>query len=267
MKALERELKKIEKAEEKLRRQAEKKLEPAWKKKLEERIPEKLLSGLQKAFSKAFYLIFENGTVWIEKTYDRDSLEKDFMIKDYAVDLKGNRKELAKLKHDIQGGNMLNTLLTTVEGVGLGALGIGLPDIVLWTGMMLKGVYETALKYGFSYETPEEKLFILHMLKASMLNDAGWPAANDAVDAYIRETDHHVPSPKELKAQIEDTANVFATDMLVLKFIQGLPVVGMLGGAGNPVYYQKIMKYVQIKYRKRYLLSKIYTARRINLQT
>ena len=41
--------------------------------------------------------------------------------------------------------------------------------------------------------------------------------------------------------------------MLLLKFIQGLPVVGVLGGAANPVYYNKIMKYIQIKYRKRYL--------------
>lgn len=257
MKALERELKKIEKAEAHMRQQAEKKSVPAWKEKLEEKIPDKVMAGLQKAFSKAFYLVFENGAALIEKTYDRDSLEKDFMIKDYAVDIKGKRRELAKLKHDVQGSNMLNTLLTTVEGVGLGALGIGLPDIVLWTGMLLKGVYETALKYGFAYETPEEKLFILNMLKASMLNDAEWTAANDAVDAYIQETRHHVPSPDELKEQIEDTADVFATDMLVMKFIQGLPVVGMLGGAGNPVYYQKIMKYVQLKYRKRYLLSKI----------
>lgn len=27
-------------------------------------------------------------------------------------------------------------------------------------------------------------------------------------------------------------------------------------GAANPVYYQKIMRYVQLKYRKRYLLRK-----------
>jgi hypothetical protein len=43
--------------------------------------------------------------------------------------------------------------------------------------------------------------------------------------------------------------------MLLLKFIQGLPVVGIVGGAANPVYYSKIMKYVQLKYRKRYLLK------------
>ena len=59
----------------------------------------------------------------------------------------------------------------------------------------------------------------------------------------------------ELKQQEKDTASVFAMDMLLLKFIQGLPVVGILGGAANPVYYKKVMKYVRLKYRKRYLLN------------
>ena len=59
---------------------------------------------------------------------------------------------------------------------------------------------------------------------------------------------------EELNLQIRQTASVFAVDMLLLKFIQGLPVIGILGGAANPVYYHKVMKYVQLKYRKRYLL-------------
>ena len=45
-------------------------------------------------------------------------------------------------------------------------------------------------------------------------------------------------------------------DMLLLKFIQGLPVVGIVGGAANPVYYKKIMDYVELKYKKRYLMGK-----------
>lgn len=59
-----------------------------------------------------------------------------------------------------------------------------------------------------------------------------------------------------MKEQIEKTADAFATEMLVTKFIQGLPIVGMIGGAANPIYYQRIMRYVQMKYRKRYLMGK-----------
>lgn len=155
MKAIERELQKIKKAEERMCRQSEKKKEVLWKVKLEERIPGKIMAGLQKAFSKAFYLIFEKGNIIIEKTYDRDSIEKDFKIRDFAVDLKGGRKEIGELKKAAVGGSAINTLLTTVEGIGLGVLGIGLPDIVIWVGFLLRGVYETALKYGFDYELPE----------------------------------------------------------------------------------------------------------------
>ena len=41
----------------------------------------------------------------------------------------------------------------------------------------------------------------------------------------------------------------------MLKFVQGIPVVGVLGGIANPAYYNKVMKYVRLKYRKRYLLK------------
>lgn len=44
-------------------------------------------------------------------------------------------------------------------------------------------------------------------------------------------------------------------DMLLLKFVQGIPVVSVLGGAANLVYDNKVMRYVQLKYQKRCLLS------------
>lgn len=257
MNAIEKELQKIEKAENRMCRQQEKKKDTNWKAKLEEKISDKILTGFQKTFSKAFYLIFEKGNILIEKTYDRGSIEKDFQIRDFAVDLKGGRKEIGKLKKSATGGNAINTLITTVEGIGLGVLGIGLPDIIIWVCFLLRGVYETALKYGFDYERPEEKVFILKMLEAMMLTGEEWKTANKSVDSYIEGNTHIFSKNENIKWQIEKTANAFATDMLVMKFIQGIPVVGMIGGAANPVYYRKIMSYVQLKYRKRYLLEKL----------
>jgi len=257
MKAIEKELQKIKKAEKRLCRQAEKKTTPLWKTKLEEKISDKVINGLQKAFSKAFYLIFEKGVVIIEKTYDRDSIEKDFQIWDYALELKGGRKEIRQMKMDSVRANALGTMVTTVEGIGLGVLGIGIPDIVLWVSVLLRRVNETALKYGFAYETPGEKMFILKMLETAMLAGESWKAGNASVDIFIDQDAHAVPTDEELKSQIEMTANAFATDMLVTKFIQGLPVAGIIGGAMNPIYYNKIINYVQLKYRKRYLIQKL----------
>ena len=67
---------------------------------------------------------------------------------------------------------------------------------------------------------------------------------------------HTVSTVEDIKRQIEKTANALATDMLIMKFIQGIPFVGIIGGATNPVYYHKIKSYVELKYRKRYLLEK-----------
>lgn len=103
----------------------------------------------------------------------------------------------------------------------------------------------------------EEKIFILKMLETAMLTGEAWGIANEVVDAYIEQDVHGIPEDDVVKQQIEKTANAFATDMLVTKFIQGLPIVGMLGGATNPVYYHKVMSYVQLKYRKRYLRGKM----------
>lgn len=255
---IEKELHKIEQEEQKLLYYADKhKTNPAWKIELEKRIPEKVITGLQIAFSKAFYLIFEKGAVIIEKTYDKGSIEKDFQINDYAMDVKGSRKEIGHIRSGAFKSNVVNTVVTTIEGIGLGTLGIGLPDIVLWVGVLLRGVYETALKYGFDYEIPEEKLFILKMIEVSMVSGDEWKDLNTEIDKYIVQNECAVPDDNELKEQIEKTSAAFATEMLISKFIQGIPVVGILGGVTNPVYYQKIMRYVQLKYRKRYLVGKL----------
>ena len=103
----------------------------------------------------------------------------------------------------------------------------------------------------------EEKIFILQMLEAAMLTGEVWVIVNETVDTYIEQDVHVIPEDDVVKQQIEKTADAFATDMLVTKFIQGLPIVGILGGATNSVYYHKVMSYVQLKYRKRYLRGKM----------
>lgn len=150
----------------------------------------------------------------------------------------------------------MNTVITTAEGIGLGALGIGMPDIVIWVGVLLHGIYETALKYGFEYETSAEKMFVLKLIEASMMNSENWEDLDAELDEHVRQDVHEIPDEIMVRAQIEKTADALAMEMLVAKFIQGLPVAGVLGGVANPVYYQKIMRYVQMKYWKRYLLRK-----------
>lgn len=270
--AIEEELKKIKREEDKIFNNALKP-QPARgiKKELEKKVPENLMGTLEKGFAKGFELVFSKGGAIIEKTYDKDAIAKEFELNNKAVELTKDTREINKLKNKAAGSNSISTIITTIEGVGLGALGIGLPDIVLWIGMMLRGVYETALNYGFTYDTHEDKMFILKLIEASMQTREGYLYLNDEIDNYITtgqgicqnfeekytlKSEKEIAREAELKAQISKTAEVFATQMLVTKFIQGMPVVGVLGGATNPYYYNKVMKYVQLKYKKRYLLKK-----------
>ena len=251
---IEKELLRIKKQEDRWKKEALQKNPSKWKEELEAKIPEKAVEGLKKAFCKGFSIVFEKGTSVIEKTYKKDEIKKDHQIQNYAYEVKGRRKELKKLRGTAEKSSKLNMMLTTVEGIGLGVLGIGLPDIVLFVGMILKGVYETALHYGFDYENEEEQYLILKMLEASLAKGEEWERLNREVDRMLVKPIVIVEG-KSVAEQIEKTGEAFALDMLLLKFIQGLPIVGVIGGASNPIYYHKIMKYVKVKYQKRYLLQ------------
>jgi hypothetical protein len=228
--------------------------QPGWKTAVGDKIPQKVFTGLESAFSKGFSLVFNQGRSLIEKSYNKENLKNNHSIRDYAVQLKGSRKELKAVHKSARRADGLNMVVTTAEGLALGALGIGLPDIVLFITTLLKGVYESALNYGFEYDTPEEQYMILNMMSASLITGLERVEWDEMIDGMIAEPPEEV-SREILEEQIRETASVFAMDMLILKFIQGFPVVGILGGIANPIYYNRVLRYVQLKYRKRYLLK------------
>lgn len=251
-KAISKELLAIEKQEKKLEQSALKARPAAWKTVLESKIPAKVYTGLESAFCKGFSVVFSQGRAIIEKSYKKEEIKADHAIRDYAVQLKGGRKELRQMHKSAKQSDAFNLVLTTAEGIGLGALGVGMPDIVLFLSTLLKGIYETALNYGFGYESRREQMLILKMMATALSTGEEWCALNSQVDGMLG-GEESVITEASFRAQIKNTASVFAVDMLLLKFIQGLPLVGIIGGAANPVYYRKVMRYVQLKYRKRYL--------------
>ena len=172
------------------------------------------------------------------------------------MQMKGGRKEWRQLRREAKQANWLNLAATTAEGVGLGALGIGLPDIVLFLGMLLRGIYETALHYGFDYEDRWEQLLILKMMTTALSTGEEWEYHHSKLEALLKEEVQQV-SEQAFADQIDQTASVFAVELMALKFIQGLPVVGIVGGAANPVYYARVLKYVRCQYEKRYLQKQL----------
>lgn len=248
-----RELLTLQLQEKKLEEAALKQKPLPWKRELEKKIPEKVYSGLESAFCTGFSLVFQQGRKLIELTYRKEELQKQHQQRDLEIQAKGSRKEFKQMQKSVKRSGGWNMAATTAEGIALGALGVGMPDIVLFLSTLLKGVYETAIHYGFAYETPGEQYLILKMMAASLRSGKDWIRANREVDRLMEEDALAVPQ-EILREQIQETASAFAVDMLLLKFIQGMPVVGILGGAANPVYYRKVMEYIQRKYKKRYLL-------------
>lgn len=251
-----RELLKIQTEEQKLRKKAETAKPADWKKALEQKIPEKVYTGLEAAFCTGFSLVFRHGRKLIELTYKKESLKQEHILRDQAVQSEASRLDFKQMQKNVRSAGLKNMAATTAEGVALGAFGVGMPDVVLFLATLLKGVYETALHYGFEYETPQEQYLILRMMSASLRTGRAWLREDAKVEELIQ-ADAIAVSEEILQEQIKKTASAFAVDMLVLKFIQGMPVVGFLGGAANPVYYRKVMDYVQRKYRKRYLLKQL----------
>ena len=254
--ALRKELEAVVREEEKLMTKAEKRLPPAWKEKLEKMVPPKVYEGLETAFCKAFSLVFREGSLIVEKSMKKEDLEADHKVQDYAFQLTGRRKDLKKLQKMAKQSDLINLSVTTVEGVGLGLLGIGLPDIVLFLATLLRGIYEMVLSYGFTYDSTFEKYVILKIMENALTMGENWGEKNAEIDSLVYHGEKEI-SEEEFEAQLERTASAFAVDMLLLKFIQGFPLAGLAGGVANPVYYRKVMKYAEIKYRKRYLFSQV----------
>ncbi|MBQ3032399.1 MAG: EcsC family protein [Anaerotignum sp.] len=259
--ALEKEWKKLLAKEEKMFFSAENKKETKLDGKIkelpgmiEEKIPEKLELALDAAFYKAFFLIFEKGTGVIEKTFRGEDLLLEFQVNDFRVDRKPTKRSLLKMEAAGKKSKLLNSAVTTVEGIGLGALGIGIPDIPVFLGMLLKGMYETAASYGYDYNKKEEQILILRMIAAGLADGTEKRKADKLVEEWMGLVPMSVTFTFE--EEVERASEKLADAMLMAKFIQGLPLVGAAGGISNPIVYQKISQYAALKYKKRYLAAK-----------
>lgn len=142
-------------------------------------------------------------------------MQKDYKVNLYADEIHGTRKSLRKFKTNANKSGNTNLLLSGVSGIGMGILGIGIPDIPIFTGMILKNIYEIALHYGFDYESETEKYFILQLIEGAVSYGDHFIAIENQLENFI-----HTPQLSEGYSQSE-----------------------------------QISEYAKIKYQKRFLLE------------
>lgn len=229
------------------------KKESAFNKFLAEKIPGKLQNTLDTAFEKAFALVFEKGTEIIEKTYKKETMQKDFKVNVYADKIHGTRKTIRRFSKNADILSSINLAVSGISGVGMGLAGVGIPDIPIFTGMILKCIYEIALNYGFDYNSEEEKYFILLIIEGAVSYGEHLKQTDMKIEAFMRSP--KLPENYDFNQQISETSRILSKELLYMKFLQGIMIVGAIGGAYDVIYMKQISEYARIKYQKRFLLN------------
>ena len=213
--------------------------------KIEKYVSEGLAGTLGAAFTKAFEIIFRDGTGIIKKTYGRGSSDNDdiVMLRNRA------RAILAK-----------DTVVTAAEGTGLGLAGIGLPDIPVFTAVLLRNIYQLAECYGFDYESKTEQVFILKLIETGLSYGESAEKLNDELNALMEQIDNEDYTYYGLiSQQIKTASEAVSKEVLYMKFIQTIPVVGAAGGISNLTCLNKVGRFAELKYRKRFIMKTINT--------
>lgn len=213
--------------------------------KIEKYVPEGLAGTLEAAFTKAFEIVFRDGTGIIKKTYGRGSSDNDdiVMLRNRA------RAILAK-----------DTVVTAAEGTGLGLAGIGLPDIPVFTAVLLRNIYQLAECYGFDYESKTEQVFILKLIETGLSYGESAEKLNDELNALMEQIDNEDCTYYGLiSQQIKAASEAVSKEVLYMKFIQTIPVVGAAGGISNLTCLNKVGRFAELKYRKRFIMKTINT--------
>lgn len=132
-------------------------------------------------------------------------------------------------------------------------LGIGIPDIPIFVGMILKSLYEMALHYGFTYESEEEKYFILLIIRGALSYGTGLKSVQEQVETYSRE--EKLPEAYDREQEIRITAQTLSKELLYMKFLQGIPLVGAVGGVYDAVYMKKFWHTADLTIRNVFCLN------------
>ena len=225
---------------------------------IRERIPNSVRNNLEYAFEKAFSLLFgPEGTRFLEHTYARKKLEQQAHTWETPLSPTQARKVLSTMERGAGLTGAVEKTAAGAEGVALGLLGIGLPDIPVLLAWLLRSLYQTATRYGFSYSSPAERVYLLLVLQGALSEGEARIALSVRADKLGRAIDHGWAAEFHPEEEIRKTSVLLSERLLLVKFIQGFPVVGALAGLSNLSMSSAVSEYGALKYRKRFLERKV----------
>lgn len=224
--------------------------------KIEARIPAMLVDTMDEAFYRAFQVLFEKGTGLLRLTIAEKKLKADRFIREYYLKENPDAKKVESFHKSARLGGVMATVLATLEGCVLGLFGMGLPDIPILMSLLLRTIYQTALRYGFRYDSQQERYFILLVLSAALAKGSERSEYSLMADQVGRSIDKKERFSFNLDEQMRETSKALARSMLVAKFIQGTSIIGVVGGASNFSASRRVANMANLKYQKRFLEKK-----------
>lgn len=213
-------------------------------------IPDKAQKALTIAFSKGLALVLDKGDTLIRRGIAEEEIRRQFERQNDNRHPKMSAQQIRTVGAQARQIRMKGAGTALAEGVGLGLLGIGLPDIPLFLGVLLRGIYQIALSYGVDVRTEDERVYLLLLLACAAAPDKMRQARLDVLAKEIQKG-KTISEKRQLVQQ--EAAESLAQGMLTAKFIQGLPIVGIIGGVYNLPLYRRITGYAELEYQKRYL--------------
>lgn len=219
-------------------------------------VPIRVQNALGSAFHKGFETVFSQGNFLIGKTVSSNKHIDRYQSNVNKLAIQMKRKNLRAFRKRAGVTNRSNILFSGAEGFALGLLGIGVPDIPIFIGNVLKSLYQVALDFGYDYSLEKERIFVLKLIKAALQTGNQFAESDEEVDAFA-EASEVSNSDVFKKDAMKEAANALSDNLLYAKFIQGMPVIGLTGGALNMYCMNRITKYAALKYEKRFLSDQL----------
>lgn len=218
----------------------------------EKRVPDKLIHTMDAAFYTAFQVLFQRGTRLLGRTIPARKLLGERYLKEYAIKRAPGARSMGAFHRSAVLSGTLTTAAATAEGCALGLLGMGLPDIPILMSILLRAVYHTAVRYGFAYDTKGERSYILLVLCAALTDGPDRRTYSDRADELGRQLDQDQVPWVDLETQMREAARALAGAMLVPKFLQGMTIIGVVGGASNFSTSRRVTEMANLKYQRRF---------------
>ena len=224
----------------------------------EEKIPSQVRETLRSVFFQAFQKLFgPEGSRLLEKTLPAERLRLTQRAWTEKLRPREERALLCQMERAGRRSRAGEVTAAGIEGTVLGLLGIGLPDIPVILAVLLRSLYQSALRYGFSYESDQERVFVLLLLQGALTRGEERRALSQRSDQLGRALDHGWPVSVDLERETRAASVLLSQKLLALKFLQGIPLVGAAGGAANFSLAGRVSRWGALKYKKRFLEKKV----------